>query len=71
MSDPYNKCPVGYTNWAFMGNTAIKTYLEKDPVAKTNIYIIFLTSHLWLLFFYYNTRTLTNTFIRELFSFLI
>ena len=36
MSCPY-KCLVACTHWELVGNTAIKTYLEKDPEAKTKL----------------------------------
>ena len=31
------KCLVACTHWELVGNTAIKTYLEKDPEAKTKL----------------------------------
>ena len=34
MSGPC-KCPVGWTHWVPVGNTAMKTYLEKDSVTTT------------------------------------
>ena len=43
------KCLVGWTDWVSMGNTTLKSYLEKGPVAKPIlIYIISITSHLQL-----------------------
>ena len=64
MSGPY-KCSVGWTCWASVGNTAMKTYLEKDSVATTVNNGVDLSFYLWLLSFDYS-RTLTY-FFREAF----
>ena len=63
------KCLVRWTDWVSVGNTTLKPYLEKDPVAKPIlIYIISITS--LAVIFCYDTRTF-ECFLRELFLFLI
>ena len=65
MSGPY-KCPVGWARWAPVGNTAVKTYLEKDSVTTTVNNRVYLSLYLWPLSFYYSIRALTY-FLREAF----
>ena len=48
MSVPYN-CPVGWTHWSLVGNTAVKTYLEKDPNTTTDTNKNLFFFYLWLL----------------------
>ena len=49
MRGPY-KCPVGWTRWAPVGNTAIKTYLEADLVTTTDSNTITISFYFWILF---------------------
>ena len=44
----HNKCPVGWARYSPVGNTAIKTYLEKVPVTSTDSYRTFFSIYLWL-----------------------